>query len=526
MSSGRKTSDQDLTANTGATTVSDTDPTPDADTESEQSNTPADTAETPEATTEEAAEASTTAKPADTADSGAGGSASADAKDGTGASEEEAASRVADTGAARVDDADESKPDADSPEAVGSAVPDEQSSEATSAGSVSTGKDSADTDSADTDSPASTATRSGDTDEPTDAGTVGAEDSAVADTGSAGTDGPAGTDANSSDTDEPAEAEAGSADADKADADKADADKPNDTDSEDADAVSASKDGSDDESAPADRGTFDSAGNRIAWRAWLPQDAVRGVIVLVHGVAEHAGRYEHVGKRFSDAGYAVYALDHTGHGASAGARANIGSMDSAADNVAQLLEVAGQEFPEVPRFLTGHSMGALVVLYLVTRTPVDVAGVVVSAPPLDIPVGNPAQRLLAPVLTRLAPNLGVLKLDSSDISRDPDVVAAYDNDPLVFRGKLPARTATEILNASIAVKGRLDKLTVPTLAMHGTADTIAAPSSTDLIEKGAGTEDLTVRRYEGLYHEIFNEPEKDQVLGDVVDWLNAHSGTE
>ncbi|ONM48749.1 lysophospholipase [Nocardia donostiensis] len=264
----------------------------------------------------------------------------------------------------------------------------------------------------------------------------------------------------------------------------------------------------------------------MTWRAWLPQDAVRGVIVLVHGVAEHAGRYEHVGKRFSDAGYAVYALDHTGHGASAGARANIGSMDSAADNVAQLLEVAGQEFPEVPRFLTGHSMGALVVLYLVTRTPVDVAGVVVSAPPLDIPVGNPAQRLLAPVLTRLAPNLGVLKLDSSDISRDPDVVAAYDNDPLVFRGKLPARTATEILNASIAVKGRLDKLTVPTLAMHGTADTIAAPSSTDLIEKGAGTEDLTVHRYEGLYHEIFNEPEKDQVLGDVVDWLNAHSGTE
>ncbi|OQS16983.1 lysophospholipase [Nocardia donostiensis] len=264
----------------------------------------------------------------------------------------------------------------------------------------------------------------------------------------------------------------------------------------------------------------------MTWRAWLPQDAVRGVIVLVHGVAEHAGRYEHVGKRFSDAGYAVYALDHTGHGASAGARANIGSMDSAADNVAQLLEVAGQEFPEVPRFLTGHSMGALVVLYLVTRTPVDVAGVVVSAPPLDIPVGNPVQRLLAPVLTRLAPNLGVLKLDSSDISRDPDVVAAYDNDPLVFRGKLPARTATEILNASIAVKGRLDKLTVPTLAMHGTADTIAAPSSTDLIEKGAGTEGLTVRRYEGLYHEIFNEPEKDQVLGDVVDWLNAHSGTE
>ncbi|QIS02753.1 alpha/beta fold hydrolase [Nocardia brasiliensis] len=269
-------------------------------------------------------------------------------------------------------------------------------------------------------------------------------------------------------------------------------------------------------------GRFDGTGSEIAWRAWLPEVRARGVIVLVHGVAEHSGRYAHVGKRLAGAGFAVYALDHIGHGKSAGGKANIGSMDGAADNVAAMLNIASREHPQVPRFLIGHSMGSLIVLHLATRAPVDVAGIVLSAPPLDIPLGNPVQRLLAPLLTRITPNLGVLKLDSSQISRDPEVVRAYDNDPLVYRGSLPARTAVEILDTTALVKQRLDRLTVPLLVLHGTGDAIAAPSSTDLIERNAGSKDLTAIRYEGLYHEIFNEPEQDEVLGNVVDWLEAH----
>ncbi|MGW0251855.1 alpha/beta hydrolase [Nocardia goodfellowii] len=269
-------------------------------------------------------------------------------------------------------------------------------------------------------------------------------------------------------------------------------------------------------------GNFEGVGSRIAWRAWLPDGPTRAVVVLVHGIAEHSGRYAHVGARLADAGFAVYALDHVGHGKSEGGKANIGSMSGSADNVEGMLDLAGREQPGVPRFLLGHSMGSLIVLYLATRAPLQVDGIVVSAPPLDIPVGNPVQKMLAPVLSRLTPNLGVLKLDSSMISRDPAVVAAYDADPLVYRGKVPARTGTEILQATEIVKGRLDKLTVPTLVLHGTADSLAAPSSSDLIERGAGADDLTVLRYEGLYHEVFNEPEQDKVLGDVVDWLQAH----
>ncbi|WP_067840095.1 alpha/beta hydrolase [Nocardia lijiangensis] len=271
-----------------------------------------------------------------------------------------------------------------------------------------------------------------------------------------------------------------------------------------------------------EKGEFEGTGSRIAWRAWLPETETKAVVVLVHGIAEHSGRYAHVGKRLADAGFAVYALDHLGHGKSAGSKANIGSMAGSADNVEGMLEIAAREQPGVPKFLLAHSMGSLIVLYLATRAPIDVTGIVLSAPPLDIPVGNPVQRLVAPVLSRLTPNLGVLKLDSSMISRDPAVVAAYDADPLVYRGKLPARTGTEILNATDTVKKRLDKLTVPLLVLHGTADVLAAPSSTDLIERGAASKDLTVIRYDGLYHEVFNEPEQDRVLTDVVTWLEEH----
>ncbi|MCM6773441.1 lysophospholipase [Nocardia sp. CDC159] len=269
-------------------------------------------------------------------------------------------------------------------------------------------------------------------------------------------------------------------------------------------------------------GEFDGRGGRVFWRAWLPEERARAVIALVHGVAEHSGRYEHVGRRLAGAGYAVHALDHIGHGRSGGAQANIGSIDGAADNVSALLEFAAAEHPGLPRFVVAHSMGSLVALYLATRAPLRIAGIAVSAPPLVIEVGNAAQRLAAPLLSRIAPNLGVLKLDSSAISRDPEVVRAYDADPMVFRGKLPARTATEILNAAEAVRARLDRLTVPTLVMHGTADELAAPASTDLIERDAAAKELTVRRYPGLYHEIFNEPERDVVLTDLVEWLDRH----
>ena len=273
-----------------------------------------------------------------------------------------------------------------------------------------------------------------------------------------------------------------------------------------------------------DTGVLDTSHGEVFWRAWLPEQPPRAIVVLVHGVAEHSGRYDRVGKLLADTGFAVYADDHLGHGRSAGAPANIESIDVAADTVERMLALASTRFPHLPRFVVGHSMGASITLYLATRAPLDVAGIAVSGPALVFDDANPVQRLLAPALSRWTPNLGVLQLDSSGLSRDPEVVRAYEQDPLVHRGKLPARTAAEILRGARHVLGHLDALHVPTLIMHGGSDTVTDPASTDRVEAGATGTELTVRRYPGLYHEIFNEPERDAVLADLVRWLEDHIG--
>lgn len=519
MTSDRKTSDQSTTETAGAAT------------EDVATTATLDSSAEPEAstTTARAAETSTSVEPTAGDDA-----SSADNNDTDTASEEAAPATKTELPAetsetAATTDATDT-PDTEHPEA-----------DDVSASSSTGNTESADADrsaeesaaDAETETDSDAAADSG-ADADTDTDDTSTDDSAVATDEQAadpaeGTTDTADDDAAESETavdatDQP-DSEATPADTDAAGTeDPAEASESTDADAEadDTDEEATTEEAADAVTAPADEGFFENSGIRIAWRTWLPEEPARGVVVLVHGVAEHSGRYAHVGKRFTDAGFAVYAFDHAGHGESSGPRANIGSIDSAADNVQTVLELAGRDLPEVPKFVIGHSMGALIVLHLATRGPLDVAGVALSGPPLEISAGNTAQRWLAPVLTKLTPNLGVLDLDSAAISRDPEVVAAYNKDSLVFSGKLPVRTVNEILDTSIAVKARLDKLTVPTLAMHGSADTVADPASTDLIEKSAGATDLTVKRYEGLYHEIFNEPENDQVLGDVVDWLAEH----
>ncbi|MRH92054.1 alpha/beta fold hydrolase [Nocardia sp. SYP-A9097] len=269
-------------------------------------------------------------------------------------------------------------------------------------------------------------------------------------------------------------------------------------------------------------GEFQGSAGRVFWQAWLPDGEPRAVAVIVHGYAEHSGRYAHVAARLNDAGIAAYALDHIGHGRSDGGNANVVSLDSAADNVQSLLNIAVQEHPGLPRFVIGHSMGGLTVAYLATRAPLDVTGVVLSGPAIVVDAGNAVQRLFAPLVSRLAPNLPVVKLDSNLVSRDAEVVRAYDTDPMVWHGGVPARTATEMLRAGTFVLAHLNQLTVPLLVQHGAADGLASPEGADLLERDAASKDKTVIRYDGLFHEIYNEPEQDKVISDLVTWLQAH----
>jgi len=184
-----------------------------------------------------------------------------------------------------------------------------------------------------------------------------------------------------------------------------------------------------------------TGGVEIYWQAWRPAEA-RAVVVIAHGAGEHSRRYEHVARRLVDAGYAVYALDHRGHGLSKGRRALVDRMDRVIADVRTLVGRAAAENPGRPLFLLGHSMGGTIGIAFAARHQQELAGLALSGPVAVLEAASPALRVIASVLSTLTPGLGVFAVDASLVSRDPEVVRAYREDPLVFHGKLPARTVS------------------------------------------------------------------------------------
>jgi acylglycerol lipase len=272
-------------------------------------------------------------------------------------------------------------------------------------------------------------------------------------------------------------------------------------------------------------GHFDGVGGLdIYWQAWLPDNEPRAVIVLAHGASEHSGRYEWTAEQLVAAGYAVYALDHRGHGKSGGPRAVIDRMDNAVADVGTLIDLAAGAQPGSGRpLLFGHSMGGCISLAFATRRQDEIEALILSAPVAALEAASPAQRIAGHVLSVVAPRLGVFPIDSSTVSRDPAVVAAYDADPLNYHGKLPARTVHELATEVGRFPESIPRLTLPLLVMVGTGDTLVPPAAAELVYEKASSEDKTIKRYDGLYHELVQEPERDQVLADLTGWLGAHT---
>ncbi|MCA1703397.1 MAG: alpha/beta hydrolase, partial [Actinobacteria bacterium] len=222
------------------------------------------------------------------------------------------------------------------------------------------------------------------------------------------------------------------------------------------------------------------------------------------------------------AGFAVYAADHRGHGRTEGRRANIERMALIVDDLGGFVRLAADRHTGLPVFMIGHSMGGLIALQYATGPDAALDGLVLSGPLVLVTVGSSVLKRLAGVLSTVVPDLGVTGLDAEAISRDPQVVRAYQADPLVHHGKIPARTGAEILVTAEALPQRLPTLRVPLLLLHGTEDRICVPAGSTLVHDMVSSSDKTLCRYEGLYHEIFNEPEQDRVLADLLAWLEAH----
>jgi acylglycerol lipase len=275
-------------------------------------------------------------------------------------------------------------------------------------------------------------------------------------------------------------------------------------------------------------GTLTGAGPggvRIFWQSWTTEEgAARGVVVIVHGFGEHSDRYEHVARRLVAEGYATYALDHRGHGRSEGTRAMIDRLADAVSDIDQLVLLAGNAHPGRPLFMLGHSMGGLLAVQYTLGHQDRLAGLLLSGA-LAAPDAAPAPaRLIARMLSAVAPRAGLIGLDATLVSRDPQVVAAYLADPLVHHGKLPARTVAELMGAGQRFSELAPRIHVPTLIMYGTEDRLCPPSGSVMLGERIGAADITLIPYDGLYHEILNEPEQETVLDDLCNWLTAHVG--
>jgi alpha-beta hydrolase superfamily lysophospholipase len=269
--------------------------------------------------------------------------------------------------------------------------------------------------------------------------------------------------------------------------------------------------------------TFTTAdGVRLFERRWLPEGAPKAALAIVHGYAEHSGRYAYVGEAIAARGYAVHAVDLRGHGRSEGPRAFVRSFDAYLADLRAFLDRVRATTPGAAVFLLGHSMGGTIVALAAVADRPAVEGILLSGP---VTVRN-APRLferVINVIARVAPMLPLTKLAAGAVSRDPDVVRRYDEDPLVYRGRMRVGLLAAMLRAARRVDSGIAKMSLPVLFMHGTADQLTTPEgSRDLYERAASS-DKTLKLYDGLYHEILNEPERDEVIADIAAWLAARA---
>lgn len=258
-------------------------------------------------------------------------------------------------------------------------------------------------------------------------------------------------------------------------------------------------------------------GTVLAEYQW-PVDEPSAHVVFFHGIAEHLGRYDHIAATFNDAGISASGIDIRGHGRSPVKLRSLGSYEQwLDDHVAYLAHVGATT--TAPVFVVAHSLGAGIALTLAGRGRLDAAGLVTSGAAVLLPDDlAPVVRKVAGALSRIAPAVGVPGGLASGISRDPAVVAAYETDPLVMT-KIPARIGAEGIAMIEAVADGLTEVEVPLLAIHGTADSLTDPAGLELMESTIPSQDATYRPLDGWFHEVFNEPDHDALLADVVAWI-------
>ena len=262
--------------------------------------------------------------------------------------------------------------------------------------------------------------------------------------------------------------------------------------------------------------------SKIYCQAWLPDTDPKAVILFVHGLAEHSGRYMNLVNHFVPLGYAVYGFDHLGHGKSDGPRVYVERFQDFTDTIKTYYDMIQAWQPGKPVYLIGHSMGGLISAVYLLDHQKDFAGAVLSGASVKIPKHiSSATISIGKIFSKILPKFGLIQLEADGVSRDPAVVQAYVNDPLVCTGKVTARLAGELLGATRRIMSEAEKIVLPILILHGGADKLVESDASRWFHDRIRSTDKTLKIYPGLYHEVFNEPEHRNVLRDVEGWLNT-----
>lgn len=272
-------------------------------------------------------------------------------------------------------------------------------------------------------------------------------------------------------------------------------------------------------SSQASDGTFESGGGcRIHFRSWRPSGAARGVVVVVPGFNSHSGYYRWVAEELVGLGLAVHALDLRGRGKSDGERFYVQKFSDYVGDVEGMVRIAKSRDAGVPLYLLGHSAGGVVACLYAVDHQAELAGLVCESFAFKVPAPDFALAVFKG-LAHLAPHAHVLRLKNEDFSRDPAVVRAMNDDPLIAHETQPTQTLAEMVRADERLEKAFPRFTLPLLILHGTHDKATRPSGSQQFFDAAGSKDKTLRLYDGAFHDLLNDTDKAVVMADIKRWF-------
>jgi len=265
-----------------------------------------------------------------------------------------------------------------------------------------------------------------------------------------------------------------------------------------------------------------SDGHELFIRSWRPETTVRAIVAIVPGFNSHSGYYTWVADQLTASGFAVYAVDLRGRGRSEGERFFVDKFADYVRDAASLLHLAKSREPGVPVFMLGHSAGGVVACIYALEYPTDLAGLICESFAHEVPAPDFALAVFKG-LSHLAPHAHILHLKNEQFSRDPAVVKAMNEDPLIANETQPTQTLAEMVRADERLKREFPLITLPVLILHGTADQATRPSGSQRFYDNAGSTDKTLKLYDGHFHDLLNDVGKEAVMADIVSWLSAHA---